>query len=54
MRGDVVEAFVADRVVLTYRLSSSGGLVALLVQDGSATFGDVRIAALSTQVSGVA
>ena len=54
VRGDVVEAFVADRAVLTYRLSSDGGVVALLVQDGSATFGDIRIAALSTQVSGVA
>lgn len=54
VRGDVVEAFVADRVVLTYRLSSDGGVVALLVQDGSATFSDIRLSALATQVSGVA
>ena len=43
VRGDVVEAFVADAVCLTYRLSAGeAGSVALLVQDGSAQFTDVR------------
>jgi beta-fructofuranosidase len=43
VRGDVVEAFVADTVCLTYRLSvREAGPIALLLQDGSARFVDVR------------
>jgi beta-fructofuranosidase len=43
VRGDVVEAFVADTVCLTYRLpTAEAGSVALLIQDGSARFTDVR------------
>jgi beta-fructofuranosidase len=43
VRGDVVEAFVAGAVCLTYRLPpGAGGSVALLIQDGSARFSDVR------------
>jgi beta-fructofuranosidase len=43
VRGDVVEAFVADTVCLTYRLPTAvAGSVALLIQDGSARFTDVR------------
>lgn len=43
VRGDLVEAFVADTVCLTYRLSArEAGLTALLIQDGSAQFSDVR------------
>jgi beta-fructofuranosidase len=39
VRGDLVEAFVADMTCLSYRLpSSEPGAVALLVQDGSARF----------------
>jgi beta-fructofuranosidase len=43
VREDIVEAFVADTVCLTYRLSSyEAGSIALLIQDGSARFTDVR------------
>jgi beta-fructofuranosidase len=43
VRGDLVEAFVADTVCLTYRLSArEAGSTALLIQDGSARFSDVR------------
>jgi beta-fructofuranosidase len=43
VRSDVVEAFVADTVCLTYRLSvREAGPVALLLQDGSARFVDIR------------
>ena len=43
VRSDIVEAFVADTVCLTYRLSvRKAGLVALLLQDGSARFVDIR------------
>jgi beta-fructofuranosidase len=43
VRGDVIEAFVADTVCLTYRLPTAvAGSVALLIQDGSARFTDVR------------
>jgi beta-fructofuranosidase len=43
VRGDVVEAFVADTVCLTYRLpTAEAGSVALLIQDGSARFTHVR------------
>jgi beta-fructofuranosidase len=43
VRSDVVEAFVADTVCLTYRLSiREAGPIALLIQDGSATFTDIR------------
>ena len=43
VRSDVVEAFVADTVCLTYRLSvREAGPIALLIQDGSARFTDVR------------
>jgi beta-fructofuranosidase len=39
VREDVVEAFVADSVCLTYRLSrAQSGSIALLIQDGSASF----------------
>jgi len=43
VRGDVVEAFVADTVCLTYRLpAAAAGSVALVIQDGSAQFTQVR------------
>jgi beta-fructofuranosidase len=43
VRGDLVEAFVADAVCLSYRLTSRDpGGVALLIQDGSARFVNVR------------
>lgn len=43
VRSDIVEAFVAGTVCLTYRLSvREAGPVALLLQDGSARFTDVR------------
>ncbi|HEY1639691.1 MAG TPA: hypothetical protein VGG35_03310 [Streptosporangiaceae bacterium] len=43
VRGDVVEAFVAGTVCLTYRLpATSAGSVALVIQDGSAQFTQVR------------
>ena len=43
VRNDVVEAFVAESVCLTYRLSThAAGRIALLIQDGSARFTDVR------------
>jgi len=43
VRGDLVEAFVADRVCLTYRLPvREAGSTALLIQDGSGRFSDVR------------
>ena len=43
VRSDVVEAFVADSVCLTYRLSArEAGPIALVLQDGSARFVDIR------------
>jgi beta-fructofuranosidase len=43
VRGDVVEAFVADAACLTYRLPvCETGSIALLIQNGSARFSDVR------------
>ena len=43
VRSDGVEAFVADTVCLTCRLSTrAAGSIALLIQDGSARFTDVR------------
>jgi beta-fructofuranosidase len=43
VREDVVEAFVADTVCLTYRLpTAQSGAVALLIQDGSARFTEIR------------
>ncbi|HEY1618067.1 MAG TPA: family 43 glycosylhydrolase [Streptosporangiaceae bacterium] len=43
VRSDVVEAFVAGTVCLTYRLpAGEAGSVALLIQDGSARFTNVR------------
>jgi beta-fructofuranosidase len=43
VRNDVVEAFVADSVCLTYRLATrDAGQIALLIQDGSGTFLDVK------------
>ena len=42
VRNDIVEAFVGDRACLTYRLTSrEAGQVALLIQDGSASFTNV-------------
>ena len=43
VRDDVIEAFVADSVCLTYRLSTAqAGSIALLIQDGSARFAQIR------------
>ena len=51
VRSDVVEAFVADTVCLTYRLSErEAGLVALLLQDGSARFVGIRGQLLDSSV----
>ena len=47
VRGDLVEAFIAGTVTLTYRLATSEpGAVALVVQDGSAGFENVSISSL--------
>ena len=45
VRGDLVEAFVASSASLTYRLPRvDAGVIALVVQDGSVRFSDVKIA----------
>lgn len=47
VRGDLVEAFVGGAVTLTYRLAKTEpGAVALVVQDGTAGFGDVTISCI--------
>lgn len=53
IRGDIVEAFIAGSSSITYRLSSAlGGEVALLAEDGRASFEAVQFSLFGSGVRG--
>jgi hypothetical protein len=46
LHGDILEAFVDDRISLTSRVQLSGGALAVLARDGNASLENVRITQL--------